>query len=493
MIRRLVAVALLALSPGLAPRVAGQGMASWTPAGPAFVQISVSDLEASVEWYSRVLGLDVVREVDYGDGSASVRLLRRDDLVVELIAHADPIALDPSLADRPGFRSLGLFKSGFFVEGIEALHEWLAAQSVETDARIGTDGALAMRTFIFRDPDGNRLQAFESCEASCGGPEVRAGAPAAAPAAPAAAPVTPATAGGPAAGEFSAVLPHWCADHPRPGYASLARIPVASEWFEVYAVGNGVYAIYEPNQWQEVISYLILGSERALLFDTGMGIASIRELVSGLTGLPVVVLNSHTHFDHVGGNWEFDHVIGMETEFTRESAAGSPNEEVREEVSTAALCGPLPAGVTEDSYVGRPFEVAEFVTDGHRISLGPRTLEILHVPGHTDDAIALLDRETGYLWTGDTFYEGPIWLFWPGTDLAAYGRSTERLAALVPELTRVFPAHNTPVADPVRLTELRDAFRGALDGTLEGVVREDGLVSYEVGSFSLLLQPPDRR
>jgi glyoxylase-like metal-dependent hydrolase (beta-lactamase superfamily II) len=298
----------------------------------------------------------------------------------------------------------------------------------------------------------------------------------------------------PAAGEVSIVAAEWCANLPRPGYASVERVPLPSEsWFEVYAVGEGVFALYEPNQWQEAISYLVVGSERALLFDTGMGMASIRAVVDELWDGPVVVLNSHTHFDHIGGNHEFDEILAMDTDYTRENARGSSNEDVREDASAAALCAPLPEGVTEDTYAIRPFGISEFVRDGHTISLGDRTLEIVHVPGHTDDAIALLDRGAGYLWTGDSFYEGPIWLFWPGTDLEAYRRSTERMAALAPTLERVFPAHNTAVAQPSRLIMLRDAFSGALDGTLAGVLRDDGLMSYDVGAFSLLMRAPDDR
>lgn len=303
-----------------------------------------------------------------------------------------------------------------------------------------------------------------------------------------------ASAGGPAAGEVSTVAAEWCANLPRPGYASLERVPLPSEsWFEVYSVGAGVFALYEPNQWQEAISYLVLGSERALLFDTGMGMASIRAVVDELWDGPVVVLNSHTHFDHIGGNHEFDEILAMDTDYTRDNARGSSNEDVREDASAAALCAPLPEGVTEDTYAIEPFQISEVVGDGHEISLGDRTLEILHVPGHTDDAIALLDRDAGYLWTGDSFYEGPIWLFWPGTDLEAYRRSTERMAALAPTLTRVFPAHNTAVAEPSRLIMLRDAFAGALDGTLAGVLRDDGLMTYDAGAFSLLMRSPDDR
>jgi len=57
--------------------------------------------------------------------------------------------------------------------------------------------------------------------------------------------------------------PAWCATQPRLAYATLPRVSVPSDWFEVYRVDPDVYAIYEPHQWQEVISYLIVGRERA--------------------------------------------------------------------------------------------------------------------------------------------------------------------------------------------------------------------------------------
>src|SRR2546425_9551068 len=91
----------------------------------------------------------------------------------------------------------------------------------------------------------------------------------------------------------------WCDRPPRQGYESLERTRVSSPWFSVYRVEPGVYAVYEPHQFQEVISYLILGSKQALLFDTGMGMAGLRPLIGGLTRLPVVVLHSHTHHDPI--------------------------------------------------------------------------------------------------------------------------------------------------------------------------------------------------
>src|SRR5580658_3147149 len=115
----------------------------------------------------------------------------------------------------------------------------------------------------------------------------------------------------------------WCRALPRPKYKSLERVSISDPWFEVYQPTPKVFAIYEPHQSEEVISYLIVGDKRALLFDTGMGISDLKKLTAELTSLPIVVINSHTHDDHVGDNWEFETVYGMDTDFTRKNAQGS--------------------------------------------------------------------------------------------------------------------------------------------------------------------------
>lgn len=67
----------------------------------------------------------------------------------------------------------------------------------------------------------------------------------------------------------------WCGQPLRTQFSTLMEVHVTSDWFKVYEVGKGVYAIAEPFNFQEVISYLIIGNEKALLFDSGMGMASI--------------------------------------------------------------------------------------------------------------------------------------------------------------------------------------------------------------------------
>lgn len=282
------------------------------------------------------------------------------------------------------------------------------------------------------------------------------------------------------------VQPAWCRALPRPEYQALERIAVSDPWFEVYRVAPGVFAIYEPHQSEEVMSYLIVGARQAALFDTGMGISDIQKLTAELTGLPIVVLNSHTHHDHVGGNWQFQEILGMDTEFTRASARGT-TAGAQDEIAPDNLCGALPSGFDARSYATRPWTVTRWIHDGERLDLGDRVLEVLATPGHTPDAISLLDREHGLLFTGDTYYPAPIWLFRPETDLDAYAASIQRLATLGPELLAVLGAHNVPIASPRVLPRLVAAFAEVRSGHVRPA-RDGGKATYRVGALSFVMR-----
>jgi glyoxylase-like metal-dependent hydrolase (beta-lactamase superfamily II) len=287
--------------------------------------------------------------------------------------------------------------------------------------------------------------------------------------------------------EFAGKTPEWCKPLPRPEYKSLQRVLPDEPWFEVYKVSPGVFAIYEPHQAEETISYLIVGTKQALLFDTGMGIGNIRKVVSQLTSRPVVVLNSHTHDDHVGGNWQFQFVFGMDTSFTRANAKGS-REDAQAEIVPDQICGDLPKGFNPKTYVTKPWRISLVVHDGFKVNLGGRKLEIISTPGHTPDAISLLDRANGLLFTGDTYYPAPIWLFRPETDLDAYVASVKRLATLAPELKLVLGAHNVPVADPSVLPRLVTAFESVRAGKVPPQKSDGGKTLYAVDGISFLMK-----
>jgi glyoxylase-like metal-dependent hydrolase (beta-lactamase superfamily II) len=236
---------------------------------------------------------------------------------------------------------------------------------------------------------------------------------------------------------------------------------------------------------------LSTGDDGTVLIDDGLPplTGKLLAAIGELTDDPVeFLINTHVHGDHIGGNEDFDFVYAISTDFTINRAQGMAHAQVAEEVAPDALCRPLPDGVSAATYAIRPFEIDATVADGTRIHLGGRTLQVLHVPGHTPDALALLDEENGFLWTGDSFYAGPIWLFAPETDLAAYAASMERLAALAPQLKALFPAHNTPRADPAVLMHLNTAVQAMQRGALTPVRVDGDMVEYPGDGFSLIVR-----
>ena len=211
-------------------------------------------------------------------------------------------------------------------------------------------------------------------------------------------------------------------------------------------------AITEPRQYEAVNSFLIVGSERAVLFDSGMGIARISDLVRKITPLPVTVLNSHTHFDHVGGNHEFDDVRNLDVAFSTASARGEISDELREYASHSLdedrVCGALPAGVTSRKYAIPTWRITSNIRDGEHLELGRPRAEVMQTPGHTPDSLCLLDAANGLLFTGDTFYSGEVYLWAPETDVTGYEASIAKLVSLAPGLKLLLPAHGPPVAEP---------------------------------------------
>ena len=77
------------------------------------------------------------------------------------------------------------------------------------------------------------------------------------------------------------------------------------DWFTIDEIDTDTYIISEYRHWEETHCYLLNGSDRSLLLDTGLGICDIREAVCRLTSLPVTAVATHIHWDHVGGHQYF--------------------------------------------------------------------------------------------------------------------------------------------------------------------------------------------
>ena len=151
----------VALVVGTGPgAAAGQTDPGFQVVGSSFVALQVRDDAALATWYRDTFGLVELRHLESEDGSRSIRILRGGGVAVEII-RADG-------AEAPAGRwSYGLFKAGFWVDDIQAAHAWFLDRGEGTDASILLDETLGARTFVTRDPEGNRLQLFFDCGERC--------------------------------------------------------------------------------------------------------------------------------------------------------------------------------------------------------------------------------------------------------------------------------------------------------------------------------------
>ncbi|MBW2313981.1 MAG: MBL fold metallo-hydrolase [Deltaproteobacteria bacterium] len=259
--------------------------------------------------------------------------------------------------------------------------------------------------------------------------------------------------------------------------------PEPVDWFDDYftvePIDADTIAIGEPRYEQQNYNYLILGSERAILFDSGPGVRDIHPVVEALTPLPITAVPSHFHYDHIGNHARFDRIAVVDLPYLRERAGGGALRPTEAEH----------LGFAEGIAVP-DLAVSEWWAPGREIDLGGRTLTVLHTPGHTPESISLLDRERGMLFTGDYLYPGPLFAFIPGADLNDYLETADHLLEVVPPGTLLLGAHREhPPGAPRLGVEDLQALQEALELLREGQLEGEGfyLKSYPINSKLRLL------
>ena len=302
-----------------------------------------------------------------------------------------------------------------------------------------------------------------------------------------------------------------------PGQAERRFAVEAADWFEVVALEPRVHVVSEPGH---VFSWLISGSERSVLLDTGLGIADIAAAIEPVAVSPVSVVNSHTHFDHVGGNDRFTsaamHELGPQwleanTEQWELDAYGRVAADLAEAYERLVAVDREGSFLLGPDQRVRPWPAKEIaaaggwridvpapdrlLADGDRLELGDRSLQVFHTPGHAPDHICLLDEAEGILFAQDQTYYGPHLIYLPGSDIGDFARSVRRLAdQLRGSLRAVYVAHCLrPSVPPVFLDQLADAADEVAAGEAElapapGLFGEP-VLGADYGHFSILVPP----
>lgn len=229
--------------------------------------------------------------------------------------------------------------------------------------------------------------------------------------------------------------------------SACADETVSPSTMEVKQLNDHIWLMNDNNQ---STGYIVVGSEKAAVIDTMNGNEDVEKVVRTITDLPLVVINTHGHSDHIYGNAFFEEVyihpddLGM----------------ARQEYLSYAY-----------QYIERKFELRAVnfldTQEGDVFDLGEVTLEVYHVPGHTPGGICLLDREDRVLFTGDTINRCCWMQLNNCLSIEELYESLDNLQGIRAEYDDILHGHAQDFDDASLYEELMAAVKEVIDGVNE--------------------------
>lgn len=200
-----------------------------------------------------------------------------------------------------------------------------------------------------------------------------------------------------------------------------------------------------------VYSYLLAGKKSAILIDTGMGTTNMKHITDELTKLPVLVVNTHGHADHISGNHLF------KTAYLHPADESVFAEHSSYEYRYRLLAGMLAESKKPLWLLKVPImnaQVKNFcqipvknnrspLHENMQLDLGERTIQVIATPGHTPGSVCLLDCERRQLFSGDTVCaEGVLLQLNHSCAVEVFRRSLLGLKSVSDRFDLIWPAHH---------------------------------------------------
>ncbi len=212
--------------------------------------------------------------------------------------------------------------------------------------------------------------------------------------------------------------------------------------------------------------FLLEGENEAILVDCGMMIPSVRAIAEKLTEKPIRLFLTHADRDHIGCCHEFAEIIMHPSEsMVFHNVSGMSIDEKQR---------------------------LTFVKEGEVIDPGARPLEVIHLPGHTPGSIALLDRNSRMLFSGDPIQDGDIFMFGIHRDMPSYIDSLTRLQDRTNEFDQIYPSHGTmPVGTEMIGALIKGAkavCRGEISWMEKTLFDGKAVRAYDVGTATFLME-----
>ena len=202
-----------------------------------------------------------------------------------------------------------------------------------------------------------------------------------------------------------------------------------------------------------VSMFLVHGTKRALLIDTGMGVGDLRSFIEANTSLPFDVVVTHGHCDHAGGASQFDTVYLPEEDILLEHTHAAIEHRIFD-----VFHAPFgtPEGISEKDFV--PQRTAPYIPyhEDLTFDLGDVHVSFVQVSGHTHGCMVPLIHEDGIMIIGDALGENTLLHFPESTSVQNYQKSIEKLLAVKENYPLLLRFHGTGASDPSILEDMHE-------------------------------------
>jgi len=204
--------------------------------------------------------------------------------------------------------------------------------------------------------------------------------------------------------------------------------------YSVKEIDPGLYQIKDP---AEVLMYLVLGSEKALLFDTGHGIIDLPAIVKEITDKPLTVVLGHGHIDHANGAYQFSEVYLREPDF--ELFREHTSAEIRDVILQRLDAENVKVDFDREKWKNSGACKLIPLETGRVFDLGGTNVEIIDMAGHTGGSIGILLKEQRILIDSDSA-NSHCWMFVPQSlSVREYTAMLERVIKL--DFDKFYVAH----------------------------------------------------
>ena len=193
--------------------------------------------------------------------------------------------------------------------------------------------------------------------------------------------------------------------------------------------------------------YLLIGDEKAALIDSFYGRGDLRQLVETITDKPVMVINTHGHFDHTGGNSFWPEAYMSEFATTEAKRAFGPE---------------LEALMKSHAY---PDYECKVLKDGDVIELGHHTLQIIKIGAHSQGSIAILDKTERLLYGGDEIEAGQVLI--RRDNIPTHLETMKKLKSFAPEFDFINSAHNGTHLTKDYIDDFIELDKKIIEGSIE--------------------------